>query len=161
MPIKLGDKTHSVQTRTIFTKNYKGKLNSKKESHRSFNNLSPAWELKNKIQTAQVSKFVYSYLYIRNVVSKRRIWIEFQKKKILEIYGKNKVTKGIQVKKPRIYTFQLFWGDDQLMKRETVIKTNQLMMNKAKVAVCSEIRTKHSTQSEHHIEFSIVTPGGT
>ena len=71
------------------------------------------------------------------------------------------MTKGIQVKKPRIYTFQLFWGDDQLMKRETVIKTNQLMMNKAKVAVCSEIRTKHSTQSEHHIEFSIVTPGGT
>jgi hypothetical protein len=23
----------------------------------------------------------------------------------------------------------------------------------AKVAVCSEIRTKHSTQSEHHVEF--------
>ena len=27
------------------------------------------------------------------------------------------------------------------------------MMYKAKVAVCSEIRTKHSTQSEHHVEF--------
>jgi hypothetical protein len=27
------------------------------------------------------------------------------------------------------------------------------MTYKAKVAVCSEIRTKHSTQSEHHIEF--------
>jgi hypothetical protein len=27
------------------------------------------------------------------------------------------------------------------------------MMNKAKVAVCSEIRTKHWTQSEHHVEF--------
>jgi len=26
-------------------------------------------------------------------------------------------------------------------------------MYKAKVAVCSEIRTKHSTQSEHHVEF--------
>jgi hypothetical protein len=26
------------------------------------------------------------------------------------------------------------------------------MMHKAKVAVCSEIRTKHSTQSEHHVE---------
>jgi len=28
------------------------------------------------------------------------------------------------------------------------MKTNQLMMYTAKVAVCSEIRTKHSTQSE-------------
>jgi hypothetical protein len=27
------------------------------------------------------------------------------------------------------------------------------MNYKAKVAVCSEIRTKHSTQSEHHVEF--------
>ena len=27
------------------------------------------------------------------------------------------------------------------------------MMYKAKVAVCSDIRTKHSTQSEHHVEF--------
>ena len=26
-------------------------------------------------------------------------------------------------------------------------------MHKAKVAVCSDIRTKHSTQSEHHVEF--------
>jgi len=26
----------------------------------------------------------------------------------------------------------------------------------AKVAVCSDIRTKHSTQSEHHVEFFIV-----
>jgi len=26
-------------------------------------------------------------------------------------------------------------------------------MYKAKVAVCSEIRTKHSTQSEHHVEL--------
>jgi hypothetical protein len=34
-----------------------------------------------------------------------------------------------------------------------VIKTNQLMMDKAKAAVCSEIHTKQSTQSEHHIEF--------
>jgi hypothetical protein len=36
-----------------------------------------------------------------------------------------------------------------------------LMMFKAKAAVCSEIRTKHSTQSEHHIEFLIVKLGGT
>ena len=42
-----------------------------------------------------------------------------------------------------------------------VIKTNQLMMYKAKVAVCSDIRTKHSTQSKHHIQFLIVKPGGT
>jgi hypothetical protein len=27
------------------------------------------------------------------------------------------------------------------------------MMYTAKVAVCSEIRTKHSTQSELHVEF--------
>jgi len=27
------------------------------------------------------------------------------------------------------------------------------MLYKAKVAVCSEIRTKHSTQSEHNVEF--------
>jgi hypothetical protein len=25
----------------------------------------------------------------------------------------------------------------------------------AKAAVCSQIRTKHSTQSEHHVEFRI------
>ena len=42
-----------------------------------------------------------------------------------------------------------------------VIKTNQLMMYKAKVAVCSNIRTKHSTQSERHVEFLNATPGGT
>jgi hypothetical protein len=35
------------------------------------------------------------------------------------------------------------------------------MMYTAKVAVCSEIRTKHSTQSEHHVEFFNVNPGGT
>ena len=27
------------------------------------------------------------------------------------------------------------------------------MVYKAKVAVCSDIRTKHSTQSEHHVEI--------
>ena len=35
------------------------------------------------------------------------------------------------------------------------------MLYKAQVAVCSDIRTKHSTQSEHHVEFSDVEPGGT
>jgi len=35
------------------------------------------------------------------------------------------------------------------------------MLYKAKVAHCSEIRTKHSTQSEHHIELLNVKPGGT
>jgi len=35
------------------------------------------------------------------------------------------------------------------------------MIYKAKVTVCSEIRTKHSTQSEHNLEFSNVKPGGT
>jgi hypothetical protein len=32
-------------------------------------------------------------------------------------------------------------------------------MCKAKAAVCSEIRTKQSTQSEHHVEFFNVKPG--
>jgi hypothetical protein len=31
----------------------------------------------------------------------------------------------------------------------------------AKAAVCSQIRTKHSTQNEHHVEFLDVKPGGT
>jgi hypothetical protein len=35
------------------------------------------------------------------------------------------------------------------------------MTYKAKVAACSEIRTKHSTQSEHHVELLNVKPGGT
>jgi len=34
-------------------------------------------------------------------------------------------------------------------------------MYKAKVAVLSEIHTKHSTPSEHHVEFFNVKPGGT
>jgi hypothetical protein len=40
------------------------------------------------------------------------------------------------------------------------IKPNQLMMFKATVAVRSEIRTKHSTQSEHHVELLNVKLGG-
>jgi len=35
------------------------------------------------------------------------------------------------------------------------------MLYKAKVAVCSEIRTKHSTQGEHYEEFLNFNPGGT
>ena len=35
------------------------------------------------------------------------------------------------------------------------------MMYKAKVAVCSDIRTNHSAQSERHVEFLNVKPGGT
>jgi hypothetical protein len=35
------------------------------------------------------------------------------------------------------------------------------MMYKANVAVCSEIRTKHTTQSEHHVEFLNVKSGST
>jgi hypothetical protein len=31
----------------------------------------------------------------------------------------------------------------------------------AKVAVCPEIRTKRSTQSEHHVEMLNIKPGGT
>jgi len=32
---------------------------------------------------------------------------------------------------------------------------------KARVAVCCEIRTNHSTQGEHRVEFLNVKPGGT
>jgi len=35
------------------------------------------------------------------------------------------------------------------------------MIYKANVAACSEICTKHSTQSEHHVEGLNVKPGGT
>jgi len=35
------------------------------------------------------------------------------------------------------------------------------MMFKEKVAVWSQIRTKHWKQSEHHLEFLNVKPGGT
>jgi len=34
------------------------------------------------------------------------------------------------------------------------------MIYKRKVAVCPEIRTKHWTQNEHHVEFLNVEPGG-
>ena len=35
------------------------------------------------------------------------------------------------------------------------------MMYKAKVAACSDIRTKHSKQIERHVEFFNVKPCGT
>ena len=35
------------------------------------------------------------------------------------------------------------------------------MLYKAKVVVCSDTHTKHSTQSEHHAEFLNVKAGGT
>ena len=35
------------------------------------------------------------------------------------------------------------------------------MLYKAEVAVCSDICTKHSTQSERHVEFLNFIPGGT
>jgi hypothetical protein len=34
------------------------------------------------------------------------------------------------------------------------------MTYKAKTAVCSEIRTKHSTQGEYHVVFFNAKPGG-
>jgi hypothetical protein len=34
------------------------------------------------------------------------------------------------------------------------------MMYTAKAAVCSEIRTKHSTQKEHDVEFLNIKLGG-
>jgi hypothetical protein len=35
------------------------------------------------------------------------------------------------------------------------------MTYKANATFCSEISTKHSTQSEHHVEFLNVKPDGT
>jgi hypothetical protein len=35
------------------------------------------------------------------------------------------------------------------------------MTFKAKVAICSQIRTKNTTQSQHYVEFLKVKPGGT
>jgi hypothetical protein len=35
------------------------------------------------------------------------------------------------------------------------------MSQTAKAAVCSDNRTKHSTQSQHHVEFLNIKPGGT
>jgi len=34
------------------------------------------------------------------------------------------------------------------------------MMYKTKVGVCSETLKNHSTQSDHHVEFLNVKPGG-
>ena len=42
-----------------------------------------------------------------------------------------------------------------------VIKVTQLMMYKAKVTVCSEIRTKQLTQGECHVEFLNIKTCGT
>jgi hypothetical protein len=42
----------------------------------------------------------------------------------------------------------------------TVIKTNQLITYTSKVAVCPDIHTKHSTQSQHRVEILNVKPGG-
>ena len=35
------------------------------------------------------------------------------------------------------------------------------MLSKAEVTVCSDVRTKLSMQSKHHVEFLNVKPGGT
>ena len=35
------------------------------------------------------------------------------------------------------------------------------MLYEAKVAVCFQIRTKHSAQRKHHVEILNVIPGGT
>ena len=42
-----------------------------------------------------------------------------------------------------------------------VKKASQLVMYREIIAVCSDIRTKHSTQSERHVEFLNIQPGGT
>ena len=42
-----------------------------------------------------------------------------------------------------------------------VMKTNQLMMYKANVAVCSDIHAKHSMEGDHHVEILNIKPGVT
>ena len=42
-----------------------------------------------------------------------------------------------------------------------VIKANQLKIYKTKVAVSSDIHTKHSKLSERHVQLFNVKPGGT
>jgi hypothetical protein len=42
----------------------------------------------------------------------------------------------------------------------TVIKTNQLMIDEAKISVFFEIRTKRSMQREHYVEFFNIKPCG-
>ena len=66
----------------------------------------------------------------------------------------------LKTKRIPLYIRQSFRTAQETLST-TVIKTNQLMMYKAKVAVCSDIRTKHSTQRERHLEFLNVKPGGT
>ena len=42
-----------------------------------------------------------------------------------------------------------------------VIKASHLVMYREIIAICSDIRTKQSTQSERHVEFLNVQPGCT
>jgi hypothetical protein len=63
------------------------------------------------------------------------------------------------------YKLNLHYMSNQFVPRSKRLhhgyKTNQVMLYKAKVAVCSEIPTKDSTQSDYHIEFLNIKPGGT
>ena len=72
------------------------------------------------------------------------------RKKVLQIYGKNKdkVTKGKRVKKLRIYTFQHFL-DDQLMKREIcgTRDTNGGLIKIRAGQNCSQINLKRKAHS--------------
>jgi uncharacterized protein YoaH (UPF0181 family) len=47
------------------------------------------------------------------------------------------------------------------MRLAEILDLKGLMTYQAKAAVCSEIRTKHSTQSSTMYNFLIVKPGGT
>jgi hypothetical protein len=65
------------------------------------------------------------------------------------------------LKNPVIYVDVGITGqiDRQFLARIPSV-TDRGLMYKAKVAVCSEIRTKRPTQREHHVDFLKVKPGG-
>ena len=63
----------------------------------------------------------------------------------------------LKTKRNLLYILYLYAA--QCTLSTMLIKTNQLMLYKAKVAVCSENSTKHSKQSDHHVEFLNVNLG--
>jgi hypothetical protein len=73
--------------------------------------------------------------------------------KLLAEYSVAKVLSQGQFKLKKTITYNAREGFSLSLSSTMVIKTHRLMTYNAKATVCSEIHTKHSTQSEHHVEF--------